>query len=757
MRILHVINLGTTGGGAERLVAAVAAAQRRDGHQVLVLSSDQPGSGHSYSDVTWHEPDPPTRLLARLVRQLHNPPAGAALHDLVQRWQPEVVHLHTILLISPRSLRSLAGTPTVLTLHGPELYLGPTARWCLQPRYFRVRPDGERLTWPGRLALLAAQAVYGPLWRHALRVVDVRIAPSGYQAALAVPALGPTRVVPNALIDAGPPGPPAAASPAVGTPPTLLFAGRLECSKGVHVLLDAMPAVLSAHPDARLVLCGAGPQAAAVAGRVAATGLAGAVELAGWQDPAELSARLAAADVVVVPSLRPESFGLACAEALAAGVPVVASALGALPDLVRHEQTGLLVAPGDAAGLAAAVNRLLADRPLRARLGAAGRDLVSRYTLGAHLEQLQGAYRDARIRSRQRGDHPRTRPARQPAGVRPAAVRRDAPQPAAVRRDAPQRAAAGDPGPAARWAGQPAPVPHRSGTPAPDPPPSVTVVVPTHNGAAHIVGCVRSVLAQPYPRLEVIVADDKSTDGTVALLREQVPDDRLRILETDANGGPAAARNRAVLAARGELLFFTDDDVTVAADWVSAGARYFADPQVQGIEGKLFYVEEGYQPQYSDRIVQNLTGRQYMTANAAYRRDAVLRVGLFDPRLRSFEDRDLALKVRALGPVLFAPDVVARHRREVYTVRSFMSEAAKTRYWLALQEVHRERQGWLGPCYQPARLLAALVPPLVLPRLLTGRFASRRDFGLFLLIWPRLAYERLLIWSWAVRRRRLVL
>jgi GT2 family glycosyltransferase len=287
--------------------------------------------------------------------------------------------------------------------------------------------------------------------------------------------------------------------------------------------------------------------------------------------------------------------------------------------------------------------------------------------------------------------------------------------------------------------------------------PAVSVVVPTHNGAAHIMPCVRAILAQRYPRLEVIVADDSSTDGTVQLLREQVDDERLRILETDTNGGPSAARNRAVLAARGEIVFFTDDDVTVSETWVENGARYFADPTVAGIEGKLVYVGESYRPRYSDRVVQNLTGEQYMTANAAYRRDALLRVGLFDPRLRSFEDRDLGLKVRAVGQVLFAPDVLAQHRREVYTVRTFMFEAAKTRYWLALQEVHRERPGWLGPCYQPVRLLAFLVPPLVLPRLLTRRFSSRRDFLLFLLIWPRLAYERLLIWRWALHRRRLVI
>lgn len=710
MRILHVINLGTTCGGAERLVAAVARAQRANGHDVLVLASDRPGSGQTYSDVTWHEPNPRTGVLGRFVRQLRNPPAGVALRELVERWRPDVVHLHTILLVSPRSLRVLARTPTVLTVHGPEIYLGPTARWCLQPRYFRAGPETDQLTWPGRLALLVAYVVFGPLWRRALRVVDVRIAPSAHQARLATPALGPTRVIPNTLVDTEVRRPAGRAGGA-GSQPRLLFLGRLERAKGPQVLLDAMPAVLAEHPDTLLAVCGSGPQQEALRAQIAALGLAGSVELTGWLEPAELGGRLAAADVVVVPSLRPESYGLACAEALAAGKPVVASALGALPDLVWPERTGLLVAPGDVAGLAAAINRLLADEALRARLGAAGRELTSGCTLAAHLELLSAAYRDAIEHA--------GRPRRRPGGAATA--------PAAVPR------------------------------PAAGALPTVSVVVPTHNGAAHIMPCVRAILAQRYPRLEVIVADDASTDGTVQLLKEQVDDERLRILQTDSNGGAAAARNRAVLAARGEIIFFTDDDVVVSDTWIEDGARYFADPTVAGIEGKLVYVGESYRPRYSDRVVQNLNGDLYMTANAAYRRDTLLLVGLFDPRLRSFEDRDLALKVRAQGPVLFAPDVVAQHRREVYTVRTFMREAAKTRYWLALQEVHRERHGWLGPCYQPGRLLAFLVPPLVLPLLLTRRFSSRRDLLMFLLVWPRLAYERSLIWWWALSRRRLVI
>ena len=400
VRVLHVINLGTECGGAERLVAAVARRQRAEGHEVLVLSSDLPGQGARFSDVTWTEPEPPVRVLGRLVRQLRNPAARAALADLVNQWRPDVVHLHTVLLLSPSSLGALAGIPTVLTLHGPEVYLRPTARWCLQPRYFRPTrtpagrlPLRDGLTLRGRLALLVGNQVFARLWHRALRVVDVRTAPSRHQAAIGTSALGPTRVLPNALVDPVPPARPERSPGPAGQ--RLLYFGRFEPFKGPQVLVAAMPAVLAEHPGARLRLCGSGPLRSALGRQIDDLGLGRTVELVDWLGPAELAAQLAAADVVVVPSIRPESFGLACLEALAAGTPVVASAVGAVPDLVHAGETGLLVPPADAGALAAAVNRLLADAPLRSRLGRAGAAFAADFDLAGHARHLAVAYRDA--------------------------------------------------------------------------------------------------------------------------------------------------------------------------------------------------------------------------------------------------------------------------------------------------------------------------------------------------------------------------
>jgi glycosyltransferase involved in cell wall biosynthesis len=157
----------------------------------------------------------------------------------------------------------------------------------------------------------------------------------------------------------------------------LAVVGALETRKGHAVLLDA----LATLRDRRLrVLCaGEGSQRAALAARTAALGLDGVVRWLGRVD--DVAALLAAADVALMPSLQ-EGLGVAALEAMAAGLPVVASHVGGLPEAVVDGATGILVPPGDARALAAAIARLAADGALRGRLGAAGTAHVrARFTM----------------------------------------------------------------------------------------------------------------------------------------------------------------------------------------------------------------------------------------------------------------------------------------------------------------------------------------------------------------------------------------
>jgi glycosyltransferase involved in cell wall biosynthesis len=159
-------------------------------------------------------------------------------------------------------------------------------------------------------------------------------------------------------------------------PPEVLYAGRLSAEKGVRELVaaaDGLP----------LVVAGDGPLRDEVPGAV------------GFVPHDELGRLYTRAAVVACPSRR-EGFGVVCAEAMAYGRPVVAGDVGGLRDLVRHEETGLLVPPGDVGALRAALQRLLADPDLRRRLGEAGRARIAEhFTWQRFGDETLRAYEDA--------------------------------------------------------------------------------------------------------------------------------------------------------------------------------------------------------------------------------------------------------------------------------------------------------------------------------------------------------------------------
>jgi glycogen synthase len=152
--------------------------------------------------------------------------------------------------------------------------------------------------------------------------------------------------------------------------PRAVFVGRLARSKGVETLVEAAARLTT--PGVQVLLVGDGPDRARVEAAARRLGLAGRLHVTGFVAHARVPAVLAAADVLVLPSLY-EELGTVLIEALQVGLPAVASRVGGIPEVVEHGRTGLLVAPGDPAGLARAIDAILGDRDLAARLEAGAR------------------------------------------------------------------------------------------------------------------------------------------------------------------------------------------------------------------------------------------------------------------------------------------------------------------------------------------------------------------------------------------------
>jgi glycosyltransferase involved in cell wall biosynthesis len=160
---------------------------------------------------------------------------------------------------------------------------------------------------------------------------------------------------------------------------------RLSPEKGIAVLLAAVRRVLPRYPSARFIVFGDGPEHDSLARRIASDDLGHAVALAGFQT--DLDRLLPNADLLVLPSFT-EGLPNVVLEAAAAGVPVVATAVGGTPEAVRAGQTGLLVPPGDSEAMACSIGDLLAEPALRRAMGDAAKNLVrTKFSFAAQADE----------------------------------------------------------------------------------------------------------------------------------------------------------------------------------------------------------------------------------------------------------------------------------------------------------------------------------------------------------------------------------
>lgn len=170
----------------------------------------------------------------------------------------------------------------------------------------------------------------------------------------------------------------------------IVVVANLRREKGHDVLLQAAAMVLQTFPDARFAFAGGGPELEALKARAAALAVAHAVTFLGHQE--DVQACLTANDIFVLPS-RSEAFPNAVLEAMAAGMPIVASHVGGIPELVESGHTGMLVPPDDAPSLADRLCRFMRNPPFAARLGETARaSAEARYSFDRMVAGFEGIY-----------------------------------------------------------------------------------------------------------------------------------------------------------------------------------------------------------------------------------------------------------------------------------------------------------------------------------------------------------------------------
>jgi len=225
-------------------------------------------------------------------------------------------------------------------------------------------------------------------------------------------------------------------------------------------------------------------------------------------------------------------------------------------------------------------------------------------------------------------------------------------------------------------------------------PSRVSVIVTAFNVQPYIAETVESVLAQPYPHMELIVVNDGSTDGTAAVLEKFWAEPRVRLLH-QTNGGSASARNAGARAARGEFLAFLDGDDVAARRRVAAPLEALARrPEAALAYGRIDLIDERGRFLYSRNntaryrsgwVAEQLRYRNFIPfSTITVRRDAFWQLGGFDESIRSSEDWEFLFRLTTRYPVEFVDECLVLYR--VRPGAKTMDVEAKERAIRAVQE-----------------------------------------------------------------------
>ena len=281
----------------------------------------------------------------------------------------------------------------------------------------------------------------------------------------------------------------------------------------------------------------------------------------------------------------------------------------------------------------------------------------------------------------------------------------------------------------------------------------VSIVIPTFNGASRIGNCLDALVQHTAGRsVEILVVNDGSTDDTADVVRRYSGVN----LITQANAGPAAARNRGALATCGTILLFTDDDCVPTPNWLDAMLEPFENPNVVGAKGvyrtrQRNLVARFVQIEYEDkyRLLARLADIDFIdTYSGGFRRDRFLEMAGYDTSfpLACAEDVELSYRMSARGwKMKFAPNAIVYHTHPD-TLSKYLKKKYKFAFWRvlavrknrskAMKDSHTPQLMKLQLLFAPALSLALCFDLAVRPSMsasqlvLAGFLASTLPFSL---------------------------
>ncbi len=401
MKVLLINKYFYLKGGAEKHFFSVRKMLQTHGFEVVDFAMQDKNNLPSATEKYFVSPVAAAKIfsfssLKTLGRLLWSFEARKKIKKLIQKERPQIAHLHNIYhQISPSILPILKKNkiPVIMTVHdfaliSPSINMfanGQIYDKIIGRRYYRCLKDRcvKGSFW---LSLAAVLEMY---FHHKIlniyqKNIDFFICPSSFLAKMLIRAgfdKNKICVLPN-FVEVE------QVLPTTNNEKYLLYFGRLSAEKGIHVLLEAMKNI----PEVKLKVVGTGPEESNCQLKIKKDKLKN-VELLGYQSGTDLSKLIANSYAVVVPSVCYENCPLSILESLAFGKPVIASAIGGIPELIINNDNGLLVKAGEPTVLSAALKNIWLDEVKHNQVAARAQETSSQYLADKYFECLFEVYK----------------------------------------------------------------------------------------------------------------------------------------------------------------------------------------------------------------------------------------------------------------------------------------------------------------------------------------------------------------------------
>ena len=371
-------------GGISRVVEGLSRSLTQMGNEVHVITTEMPGSPLEESDkgvfvhrVPIETPTPTFQTWVMMMNHYFSKRAGRLAKETGAF---DIVHVHDWLVLpSGAEFKTFLGTTMVSTLHSLEFRrsLGINT-----PESKMVDSLEWWATYESAIIIVCSNSMrYDSRTQFHFPDDKIRVIPIGIDSA----KFAGIQVNKHSVRES------------YGVKPgekIVLFVGRLTHQKGCEFLIQAIPYV-SRFFDVKLLVIGDGYQRNELESVVAKSGIASKVRFLGYLNDSDLNQLILSSDVMVVPSIY-EPFGVVALEGMAAKLPIVASNIDGLAEIIRHEENGILVFPKDSSSIAWGISRIFADPKNAERLVEnAWKDIESRFSWKAISEMTVRAYLDA--------------------------------------------------------------------------------------------------------------------------------------------------------------------------------------------------------------------------------------------------------------------------------------------------------------------------------------------------------------------------